>query len=117
MQPEALKFLYDVLQACDLLEEFTHGKTFEDYENDALLQSAVERQFMIVGEAMFQALRIDPSLEARVSDARRIVNFRHVMVHDYATVDDRTVWGVVQRRLPTLRSEVEALLASAESGR
>jgi uncharacterized protein with HEPN domain len=117
MRPEALKFLYDVLQACDLLEEFTQDNAFDTYMNDALLRSAVERQFMIVGEAMFQALRIDPSLEDRISDARRIVNFRHVMVHDYATVDDRTVWGVVQRRLPTLRNEVEALLAAAESER
>ena len=114
MRPEALKFLYDVLQACDLLNEFTEGKSFENYVNDVLLRSAVERQFTIVGEAVFQALRIDPSLESRISDARRIVNFRHVMVHDYATVDDRTVWGVVLGRLPTLRNEVEALLAAAE---
>lgn len=109
MRPEALKFLYDILQACELIEEFTRGKSFEAYVNDALLQSGVERQFAIVGEAVFQALRIDPSLEHGISDARRIVNFRHVMVHDYATVDHSTVWGVVHRRLPTLRAEVDAL--------
>jgi uncharacterized protein with HEPN domain len=110
MRPEALKFLYDILQACKLIEEFTRGKSFEDYLHDVLLQSAVERQFTIVGEAVFQALRFDPSVEHGITDARRIVNFRHVMVHDYATVDHSTVWGVVHRRLPTLRDEVEALL-------
>jgi len=115
MRPEALKFLYDVLQACDLIEDFTAGKSLEEYTRDPMLRSAVERQFTIVGEATFQALRIDPSLEDRISDARRIVNFRHVMVHDYSAVDDPTVWGVMQRRLPTLRKEVNALLDEAES--
>jgi uncharacterized protein with HEPN domain len=38
MRPEALKFLYDVLQACDLLDEFTKGRSFEEYLDDPLLQ-------------------------------------------------------------------------------
>jgi uncharacterized protein with HEPN domain len=33
------------------------------------------------------------------------------MVHDYATIKPDTIWGITQGRLPTLRREVEALLA------
>jgi hypothetical protein len=41
-------WLADIVTACDLLIEFTRRKTFSDYTGDALLRSAVERQFEIV---------------------------------------------------------------------
>ena len=40
-------WLLDILAACDLLMDFTKGKTFEDYTKDALLRSGVERQLEI----------------------------------------------------------------------
>ena len=71
MQPEVLKFLHDIEQACDALVRFTTGKSFADYSADELLRSAVERQFIIVGEALQQALRLDPSLQSFIGNARR----------------------------------------------
>ena len=38
-------WLADIVAACDLLIEFTEGKTFSDCSADPLLRSAVERQF------------------------------------------------------------------------
>ena len=49
MQAEAKKYLYDIQQAAQRLTEFTAGKRFEDYERDAMLRAAVERQFEIIG--------------------------------------------------------------------
>ncbi len=80
-RPDVRKYLYDILQACDLLEHFTGGKTFDDYLADALLRSGVERQFGIVGEALGQALRVNPDLAERVTGARRIVAFRNRLIH------------------------------------
>ena len=107
---EARKYLFDIAQACDLLAQFTSEKTFTDYIADALLRSAVERQFEITGEALNQALRLYPDLTNRVSDCRRIVSFRNRLIHGYAFVSDEVVWGVLETNLPTLRREVQSLL-------
>ncbi len=54
MQLEVRKYLYDIQQAAGLLDEFVTGKTFADYQRDAMLRAAVERKFEIIGEAMTQ---------------------------------------------------------------
>ena len=111
MQRESKKYLYDIQQATRLIEEFSAGKTFADYERDAMLRAAVEREFTIVGEAMAQLASSDPATAARISDYRRIIAFRNVLVHGYTSVDDRLVWDVLESGLAALASEVEALLA------
>ena len=113
MKLEARKYLYDVQRGAGLLREFTDGKTFADYEGDAMLRSAVERQFEVIGEAMAQLARTDESLADRISQYQRIVAFRNVLIHGYADVDDRLVWDVINNNLPTLIREVEALLGES----
>ena len=54
MTPEVLKFLHDVEQACWLIEQFTSGKSIENFQCDVQLRSAVERQFITIGEALQQ---------------------------------------------------------------
>jgi hypothetical protein len=62
MPPRDLRaYLFDVAEACRLVEEFTRGKSAADYAGDSLLRSGVERQLEIVGEALNQALRNHPS--------------------------------------------------------
>jgi uncharacterized protein with HEPN domain len=112
--PEVLTHLFDVAQACDLLERFTEGRRFEEYAADPLLRSAVERQFEIVGEALRRALELDPHLTERITDTSRIIAFRNRLIHGYATVSVEVVWGVLEANLPTLHQEVEALLQEGE---
>ena len=110
MKLEARKYLYDVQRAANLLREFTDGKTFADYEGDAMLRSAVERQFEVIGEAMVQLAKIAGPVADRISQYQRIIAFRNVLIHGYAEVDDRLVWDVIGTNLPTLIREVDALL-------
>jgi uncharacterized protein with HEPN domain len=48
MRLEIKKRLFDIDHARGLIEEFTRDKTLTDYEADAKLRSAVERQFEII---------------------------------------------------------------------
>ena len=114
MKLEARKYLHDIERAATLIEEFVAGKAAADYAEDAMLRSAVERQFEVIGEAVGQLAKTDESVVERISDFQRIIAFRNILIHGYADVDDRLVWNVVETRLPSLFAEVQKLLASGE---
>jgi uncharacterized protein with HEPN domain len=113
MPPDARKFLWDAQQAVALISGFVAGKSFANYCQDAMLRSAVERQFEIVGEALNALSRIAPEIAAQIPESGRMVAFRNVLIHGYATVDDRLVWGVVEGKLPLLRDALSRLLDQA----
>jgi len=93
--------------------DFTSGKTLDDYRANAMLRSAVERQFEIIGEALAQLAKLDEKIVARISEHRPIIAFRNILIHGYADIDERLVWDIVQAKLPVLRREIERLLNQA----
>lgn len=110
MRLESKKHLEDVRRAAELIVRFTEDRTFADYEQDPLFRSAVGRQFELIGEAIGRLARSDPAA-ARITDYRRIVDFRNILIHGYDVVVDRVVWDIVEGNLPTLFAEVLGLLA------
>lgn len=110
MHADAAKLLWDAQQSAERIARYTAGKSFADYQADDLLRSAVERQFEIIGEAFSQLRRIDPVTAACLPELPRIVAFRNVLIHGYASVDDRLVWGVVEASLLPLCAALERLL-------
>lgn len=108
---EARQYLLDLQTACRKLSAFTQGRTFQDYKQDDMMRSAVERQFEIIGEALNQMLRYDPTMAGRISNWKKIIAFRNRLVHGYANIDDAVVWGVLEENLQRLQAEVESLLA------
>lgn len=112
MQPESRKYLWDASQAADRITRFVAGRTLDQYQTDDLLRSAVERQFEIIGESLAQLRKIDPATAATIPELPRIVAFRNILIHGYATVDEQLVWGVIEGSLPSLRAILTQLLDS-----
>ena len=75
-----------------------------------MIRSAVERQFAIIGEAINQMSRVDPETTATIREYQHIIAFRNILVHGYAQVDDRAVWGILTTQLPVLFADVQELL-------
>ena len=86
MLPESRKFLFDIRAAIDLLLQFTDGRTYEEYSQDAMLRAAVERQFEIVGEGINQLARIDPETASKITEFQRIISFRNILIHGTPTL-------------------------------
>jgi len=65
---------------------------------------------MIIGEAVAALSHVSPRIFDAILNARRIVDFRNQLTHEYPTVDDALVWAVVTKDVALLRKESAALL-------
>jgi uncharacterized protein with HEPN domain len=65
---------------------------------------------MIIGEAVSRIIHIDPELEQKLQQARKVVDFRNILVHGYFAIENETVWGILQKDLPVLNRQVTDLL-------
>jgi len=115
MRLESKKHLFDIQQAGGLVSEFTRGKTLGSYRDDPYLRSAVERQFEIIGEALHRLSRGDPETIGRITEYRRIIAFRNVLIHGYDALSHDVVWDIIQTKLPLLQRGVEELMAAGQS--
>ena len=106
----AKKLLEDMRMAFEAIQEYTGGKTLDDYRGSRLLRDGVERQLLIIGEAVSQLAKTDPSTASRLGNYRQIISFRNLLVHGYSVVDDRVTWEIVQQDLPDLGRRVVDLL-------
>ena len=110
MHLESKKILEDIRLAAAHILEFTSDKTFDDYESDQMLQSAVERQFEIIGEALNRLSGVDPDTVSKISHFQRIISFRNILIHGYDIVENTVVWDVIQQDPPKLHRQVKNLL-------
>jgi len=110
MRRDARAYLQDVVEACEAILSSLSGVEFDEYLATRSLRSAVEREFTIIGEAVTRLSRLDPELFARITNGRRIVDFRNQLTHEYQRVDDRIVWLIARDDVPVLLAECEVLL-------
>jgi uncharacterized protein with HEPN domain len=103
-------YLWDAREAADAVLGFVDGVDLDTYASTALLHSAVERKFEIIGEALNQLSKTDPALAARIPGLAQIVAFRNLLIHGYAVVDHPRVWRVIHESLPGLRATLAGML-------
>lgn len=113
MPREALAYLSDIVEACDAIASAIAGLDLHGYQSNRLVRSSVEREFIIIGEAIAALARHAPEVFGEITHARRIVDFRNQLTHEYATVDDALVWAIADRDVPVLRRECEALMGGS----
>lgn len=113
MRPETAAALFDMDRAAARIMEATAGRTFADYEADWYFQSAVERQFEILGEALARVRDFEASIFERITDGAKIVGLRNVIIHGYDTVDPAILWAIVDEKIAGLRLALGELLEEA----
>jgi uncharacterized protein with HEPN domain len=92
-------------KAATRIEKFKSAvHSFEDYEKNILVKSAVQWQISVIGEALNNALKMDDTLN--ISNARKVVNMRNKLIHGYDDVEDNVVWNVIVKYIPMLTNEI-----------
>jgi methyl halide transferase len=105
-----LSYVFDIRDCCRHINEFCRGRVRGDLDADLLLRSAIERQIIIIGEALSAALKIAPELQQRISDPKKIIGMRNILVHNYSEVQLERLWEAATIYVPKLEREAEAVL-------
>lgn len=109
MDNEIKKLLKDILLCLENIETYLgEKKIFEKYDTNLLLQDAVERNLITVGEAMNVLLKKMPAID--ITNAGKAVDTRNLLTHGYDEIENVQVWNIIVKHLPLLKSEVERLL-------
>ncbi|HQX04849.1 MAG TPA: DUF86 domain-containing protein [Flavobacterium sp.] len=109
MMEKSKKYLSDILMAIELIEEFTVGiNDFNLYDKDRKTQSAVERQLAIIGEALNQLKKTEPTLV--IENDKQIIGFRNRLIHAYDSLDNSIIWAIINRNIKSLKIEIQNLV-------
>ena len=96
---EAIQGIGHHLQDCPDYGAYVQGQT---------IKRAVEREFELIGETLSRLNKLNSDIE--ISNKRRIIDFRNLLIHGYDGIDDVQVWAVIQNNLPLLKKEIDDLL-------
>jgi uncharacterized protein with HEPN domain len=103
-------FIEDILKAIERIQSYVGDIPFEEFSQNDLLLAAVERKFIIIGEAV----RHIPSdiIDSYPSIPwRQMADLRNIVAHFYWGVNPRSLWDTVHQDLspviPLLRKVLE----------
>jgi uncharacterized protein with HEPN domain len=105
--------LQHIREAIRKIENFTKSEDEISYAQNELVQSAVERQLEIIGEAANNLSNEFKSNHPEM-EWNKLRGFRNIIVHEYFGISTRIIWASVQQRLPQLKQIVNKILENNE---
>ena len=111
MQRQPDVYLELALASLRKVSAFLAHRSLPAYLQDAMCQSAVERQLEIAGDALGQLRKVAPEMFLRIPQGEQIVAFRNVLAHGYASLDHTRVYEAASLKAPPLLKALEQLLA------
>jgi uncharacterized protein with HEPN domain len=101
--------LLDMLLACRKLMRFTQPLALDDFRQSDLVQSAVMREFQVLGDAA--RLVSDATKNAQPHIPWQVITgMRNRLVHVYFDIRLDVVWDTIQGDIPPLLTALEALV-------
>lgn len=108
MNPDSFKYIGDILDSIEMIESHLKGiKSFSEYASNCMLIDAVERRLAIIGEALWKLTKLNKDI--KVTDQKKIIGLRHILVHDYDLIDNGSIWKIVHNNLNILKDELKKI--------
>ena len=106
---EVKKYCLDIESIISELEKIIshHNSDYNDFNASFISIRAVERDLMIIGEAIGKILKINDSVQ--ISSAKQIVGLRNMIVHAYDAIDPAVLWKILIKDIPILKVEIDNL--------
>lgn len=100
----------DIIEYSGNVMTLIEGYTFEALVSDKRTYYSVIKNVEIVGEAAYMLTK--SFKKAHPETPWKIVQgMRHVLVHDYASIDDRELYNTAVNDIPALQKQVERYVA------
>ncbi len=106
-------YLHDIPQTARLIQTSTQGKTVCDYQTDIALQHQIERELIIIGEALVRLKNLDAAMSADITGADGYIGLRNILNHQYPDIDQSAIWRTIESEIPLLIRDVSSLLSEA----
>jgi uncharacterized protein with HEPN domain len=113
MKRDDVVYLRHILDAITKVESYLDGVERHTFDATTLIQDGVIRQIEIIGEPT-RYLSKDIRVEYSGVPWTDIAGMRDKLIHQYFGVDIERVWLTAKDDLPSLKGEVETILASLE---
>lgn len=73
------------------------------------MQLVLEREFEIIGEALYRIRNIAPDSFEQIPSGHRIIGMRNLLAHGYDRVDYEILWATATLELDSLLLAIESL--------
>ena len=105
--------LEDIIEYSTNVMMLIKGYTFEMLLADKRTYYSVMKNVEVVGEAAYMLTKAFKKAHP-ATPWKFVQGMRHVLVHDYATIDDRELFNTAVNDIPVLKNQVERYLAETD---
>jgi uncharacterized protein with HEPN domain len=102
-------YLEDILVSGTKVLRYTQGMTCEEFVADEKTYDAVVRNLQIIGEAV-KNIPIHVRDKYPEIEWRKIAGLRDILAHDYFSLEDETLWDIVENKVSLLIEQIEHIL-------
>ncbi len=101
--------LLDMLLAARNIQQFTADMQEQNFNAHLMAQSAVIREFQVIGEATRQ-ISAETKAKYPAIAWHNIAGMRNRMIHEYFDIRLPVVWQTIQNDIPALIAQLEAIV-------
>ena len=105
--------LEDIIEYSNNVTMLIEGYSFEKLVADKRTYYSVMKNVEVVGEAAYMLTKAFKKAHP-ATPWKFVQGMRHVLVHDYATIDDRELYNTAVNDMLPLRQQVECYLAETD---
>jgi uncharacterized protein with HEPN domain len=98
-----LDYLDHIADRIRRIERVTAGVDLAGFLGNEDLQALIERHIEVIGEA---AGKLSQQARDLASD---VIGARNVIIHGYAEIDPKRIWGMVKDHVPALHTAIDRL--------